>query len=495
MFALLMQVATAIGLAGFIVAVVRASIRPGRFPPGPPSLPLLGYVPFLDVRNLARSFNRLSRRYGDVFSIFLGTTPCVIINSYPLIKEAFEKKEFSGRPDIYSGTFFQKGRSGVSTTEGPHWETQRAFFHEHMIEQARGKGSVGFRDVIMDEVYELQRELSKVVGEAVPISYQLNVSIINILWTLASGRRLHAQQQEFMTVYDCIDKITQFMSRAAIMSFMPFLARIVPERISRMEKGRYHRDRFLAISKKWIREHKEDYRGNRTGDFQDSYLEKAENGVESFSEEGLGAILREMFVIGAESQSVTLRWAIRILSVHRDVQRKIQDEMDEIVSSRNDHVTWDMRDKMPYTRAAIAEIQRYADITPTGIGHKTLCDVDFRGFHIPKGTHVLSNITACHRSKLYWKNPDKFDPNHFLGNDGNFIEDKEGFVPFGVGLRRCPGEAIAEMKIFLILANLLKTFTLKTPPEDKGLIGTQYESGTGFIRNPKPYKVVLHNRE
>ncbi len=39
-------------------------------------------------------------------------------------------------------------------------------------------------------------DLSKLVGEAVPISYRLNVSIINILWTIASGRRLHAQQQE-----------------------------------------------------------------------------------------------------------------------------------------------------------------------------------------------------------------------------------------------------------------------------------------------------------
>ena len=33
------------------------------------------------------------------------------------------------------------------------------------------------------------------------------------------------------------------------MSFMPFLTKVVPESISKMEKGRYHRDRFLAISK------------------------------------------------------------------------------------------------------------------------------------------------------------------------------------------------------------------------------------------------------
>ncbi len=34
-------------------------------------------------------------------------------------------------------------------------------------------------------------------------------------------------------------------------------------------------------------------------------------------------MLREMFVIGAESESVMIRWAIRILSVHTDVQHKV----------------------------------------------------------------------------------------------------------------------------------------------------------------------------
>ena len=58
---------------------------------------------------------------------------------------------------------------------------------------------------------------------------------------------------------------------------------------------------------KWIREHKEDYRGNRTGDLQDAYLEKVKEGCEGFSENDLSAMLRELFVIGAESESVMLR--------------------------------------------------------------------------------------------------------------------------------------------------------------------------------------------
>ena len=63
-----------------------------------------------------------------------------------------------------------------------------------------------------------------------------------------------------------------------------------------------------------------------------------------FSEDDLGAILREIFVIGAETESVTLRWAIRILSCHPEVQRKIQDEIDYSVDKNND-VLWEDRHK------------------------------------------------------------------------------------------------------------------------------------------------------
>ena len=55
----------------------------------------------------------------------------------------------------------------------------------------------GFEDIILDEVADLQQGLSRKEGEPVAVSYKLNVAIINILWNLACGRKLHAQQQEF----------------------------------------------------------------------------------------------------------------------------------------------------------------------------------------------------------------------------------------------------------------------------------------------------------
>ena len=76
-------------------------------------MPLVGYLPFLDVPNMGRSFRRISQRYGDVFSIMVGTQPLIVLNTWPDIKEAMSKKEFAGRPNIFSGTFFQKGKTGM----------------------------------------------------------------------------------------------------------------------------------------------------------------------------------------------------------------------------------------------------------------------------------------------------------------------------------------------------------------------------------------------
>jgi len=317
--------------------------------------------------------------------------------------------------------------------------------------------------------------------------------LLNILWSIVNGRKLHSQQQEFQAVYECIDKITQFMSKAAIFSFLPVLTWVLPESVTNMERGRYYRNRFHEITDKWIREHRQDYRGNRTGDLQDAYLEKINRGVETFSSEGLAAMVREIFVMGAECESVMLRWSIRILSCHPEVQARMQEEADR-VAGKGQEVTWAMRDRMPYTRAVILEIQRFADIAPTGLLHKTVCDVSVGTFELPAGTLVMANLSACHRDPRWWSKPEQFHPEHFLNEEGEVVEGAPGFLPYGVGPRACPGARLAHMKLFLILTNILSQYRLALPHGDKGLMGTQFKAGTSVLRNPQPYRVVVQAR-
>ena len=99
----------------------------------------------------------------------------------------------------------------------------------------------------------------------------------------------------------------------------------------------------------------------------------------------MAAIVREIFVIGSESESVMMRWALRLLTCYPIVQKKIQGEIDVVVG-KGKEVSWDLKTKMPYTMAVLKEIQRFADIAPTGLLHKTVCDVSLGGFELPQVT-------------------------------------------------------------------------------------------------------------
>lgn len=66
---------------------------------------------------------------------------------------------------------------------------------------------------------------------------------------------------------------------------------------------------------------------------------------------------------------------------------------------------------------------------------------------------------------------------------------------FVSGVRGCPAADLANMQMFLMITNLLKTFSFRVPPGDGGHVGTYYEAGTGFLRNPKPFYVVIYNRK
>lgn len=49
-----------------------------------------------------------------------------------------------------------------------------------------------------------------------------------------------------------------------------------------------------------------------------------------------------------------------------------------------------------------------------------------------QGTLVLPNLHSVVCDSEHWATPGKFNPNHFLDLDGNFV-NKEAFLPFSAG--------------------------------------------------------------
>ena len=117
------------------------------------------------------------------------------------------------------------------------------------------------------------------------------------------------------------------------------------------------------------------------------------------------------------------------------VQNKLQKEIDEIVGDSRLPSLLD-RPLMPYADAVINELLRLSSVSPIGIPHKALKDVDFHGYRIPKDTMILGNLHAVHHEPHVYKNPEVFRPERFLGDEGKILKN-EAFFPFGTGRRGC----------------------------------------------------------
>ncbi|KFR16208.1 hypothetical protein N306_10567, partial [Opisthocomus hoazin] len=71
----------------------------GKMPPGPAPLPILGHVLQVKPKDLAKTLQKLSKEYGPVFTVHMGSDPVVVLHGYDVVKEALVDRadEFAAR--------------------------------------------------------------------------------------------------------------------------------------------------------------------------------------------------------------------------------------------------------------------------------------------------------------------------------------------------------------------------------------------------------------
>ena len=146
-------------------------------------------------------------------------------------------------------------------------------------------------------------------------------------------------------------------------------------------------------------------------------------------------LIGDLLFGGTETITNTLTWSIIYLLHYPDVMRKVQEEIDKVLG-RNGIPSMMDKQKMPYVEATVMEIQRMADVSPLAVPHSGLEDVELRGYTIPKGTTVMSNLYAVHRDDRIWEDPYQFKPSRFLDKNGEIVRRNE-LIPFSVGKLIC----------------------------------------------------------
>ena len=75
----------------------------------------------------------------------------------------------------------------------------------------------------------------------------------------------------------------------------------------------------------------------------------------------------------------------------------------------------------------------------------------------------MGNIWAVHHDPSIWKDPEKFCPERFLDEQGNFINSNY-VIPFSIGPRHCLGEQLARMEVFIFLIGIVQKFEILPNP-------------------------------
>lgn len=117
-------------------------------------------------------------------------------------------------------------------------------------------------------------------------------------------------------------------------------------------------------------------------------------------------------------------------------------------------------------------------------------DIEINGYKIPAGSHVVPLINSVHMDPNLWDNPEEFNPSRFLDTEGK-VRKPEFFIPFGVGRRKCLGDILARMELFLFFSSLAHTFNISLP---EGQPMPSLKGNVGVTISPQSFKICLTPR-
>lgn len=111
-------------------------------------------------------------------------------------------------------------------------------------------------------------------------------------------------------------------------------------------------------------------------------------------------------------------------------------------------------------------------------------------YDIPKGTTLASNTWSIHFDERYWRDPEAFLPERWLDENGKYVFQQNGFVPFSMGRRNCIGESFVKVELIVLTAMLLQRYTLEPTPGYQ----VSVRAVDGFTVKPIPQKPIVARR-
>jgi cytochrome P450 len=158
--------------------------------------------------------------------------------------------------------------------------------------------------------------------------------------------------------------------------------------------------------------------------------------------------LMTMLLAGHETTATGLAFVFDLLPRSPQVLARLRDELDSDDDSYLDAVVTESLRLRPVIDAAERTLTK-----PRMIG----------GWELPAGIRVYPAIAAVHLREDLYPEPQEFRPERFIDEDAQSY----AWLPFGGGIRRCIGAALAQAEMAEVIRTVVKRVELQPTRPDR----------------------------
>ncbi|KAI5636801.1 cytochrome p450 domain-containing protein [Phthorimaea operculella] len=473
--------------------------------PGPFPLPVVGSLHLLGRHDSPfQAFTELAKEYGDIFSVTLGSTKCLVVNNLELIREVLNQngKFFGGRPDFlrFHKLFAGDRNNSLALCDWSNLqERRRNLARRHCGPKQHTDNFARIGSVATFEAIELIETLKQVTHKStatVNLKPYLMTTAMNMFCHYMCNVRFDPDTDaEFKKIVDHFDEIFWEINQGYAVDFLPWLAPFYKKHMDKLSGWSQDIRSFILSRIVEQRETNLETDGPEK-DFLDGLLRVLHD--DPTVDRNTIIFMLEDFLGGHSSVGNLVMLCLTAVARDPEVARKIKNEIDSVTKGKRAVSLLD-RNSLPYTEATVLECLRYAS-SPI-VPHVATENAAVAGYGVEKGTIVFINNYELNTSEKYWEHPEKFDPTRFLERsklrvrrksqcDSGMESDEERtgpidktkevekevysvkrniphFLPFSIGKRTCIGQTMVTTMSFVMFANIIQEFDVAAvSPED-----------------------------
>jgi len=456
------------------------TLRQIRHLPGPLALPFFGNSFQLKLPRIHRDVEGWVRRYGPFMRAWFGRTLVLVVADSEAVSAILRDRPDGFRRPLSSYIVSEEmgGIPGLFLAEGSEWRNQR-----RMVMAGMAPGAIkAYFPSLVTVAQRLQRRWHDAAsrGEAINLDGDLKRYTVDIIAGLAFGTEVNTLEAGEDVIQRHMDAILPAVARRSL-SMVPYWRYFKLPADKRLDRDVAALDVAVTglVEQARSRMAQDPARRVRPPNLLEAMIAAADEQGSGVNDRAVAGNVLTMLLAGEDTTANTISWMIYLLQRHPQALARVREEVRR-VAPKAAGFTIEQMDSLDYLGACASEAMRLKPVAPF-LPLEALRDTVVGDVAVPAGSVVWCVLRHDTVSDAHFPDAQAFRPERWLDAGQQEANNRRAAMPFGSGLRTCPGRYLALLEIKIAMAMLLGSFDIAgvdTPD------GGEAQELMGFVMSP-----------